>query len=251
MPKAGIIIQARTGSTRLPGKILLPFLGDDSILDIIIRKLLPYKNKFPLILATSNDEKDKVLKSYSDKYDIMFFAGSEDNVLERFVQAGKAYKLDNIIRICSDNPFLETKYLDILLARLEEKKEFDYCSFKTSKGLPVIKSHLGLFVEIVSTSALEKALNETNDSFYFEHVTNYIYVNPEMFKVVLIDAPELVFEREDLRFTVDNESDFENMARLYGTATSKDWEIEDVILQIEQNKSIKNSMITNIKKYTK
>ena len=251
MSRIGIIIQARTGSTRLPGKILLPFHGNESILDVVIQKLVAYKNEYQIILATSTAENDRVLRFYSEKYGVKFFAGSEDNVLERFIQAAQAYDLDAIVRVCSDNPFLELKYLNSLLTLFNEKKEFDYCSFKTAKGLPVIKSHLGLFAEIVSVSALQKTITVTNDMFYFEHVTNYIYGNPKIFNVKLINAPKLVLNREDLRFTVDNESDFENMKILYGKAVLNNWKIEDIISELDKNESIKNSMINNIEKYTK
>ncbi|MBQ4913415.1 hypothetical protein J8L85_03135 [Maribacter sp. MMG018] len=251
MPRIGIIIQARTGSTRLPGKVILPFHGNKSILDVILEKILVFKNRFPIILATSTKENDQVLKYYSDKYGIEFFVGSESNVLERFYMAGQAHNLDAIVRVCSDNPFLEIEYLNNLLFLYDNHEGLDYCSYKTAEGIPVIKSHWGLFSEIVTVSALRRTLEATEDVFYQEHVTNYIYGHPKKFNVKLFNAPELVFKREDFRFTVDNEIDFENMSTLYSLSKKNNWDLENVIAEIDRNESLKSSMINNINIYKK
>ena len=246
----GILIQARSGSTRLPNKILLPFFNNKSILNIIIEKLLFLNNNYPIILNTTTSINDNVFTELSSKYNIKIFRGSEHNVLDRFIQAGNHYNFDKVLRICSDNPFLDIHYLNKIIDIINNNKHLDYCSFKTANNIPVIKTHLGLFAEAVSLSSLEKTSKLTQDKYYTEHVTNFIYENPKLFNVHLEKLDEKL-DRKDLRFTIDNKIDFDNLKEIFKYYKKNNYNIESTINFIDDNDKYKSLMIKNINKYSK
>lgn len=198
----GIIIQARNNSSRLPNKINLNLFDNHSILDIIIQKLKTLKN-LRIILATSTNKKDLILKKYSLKYNIDFFQGSEHNVLDRFISVSEKYKFDKVIRVCADNPFIDIPLLEKLID-LSSKKEYDYASYYY-KNTPTIKTHFGIFAEYVCLSALKKIKEKTSDNKYIEHVTNYIYENEKDFKILKIP---FVTKYNLIRLTIDDYEDF-------------------------------------------
>ncbi|MDR7208993.1 cytidylyltransferase domain-containing protein [Flavobacterium piscis] len=246
----GIVIQARTGSSRLPNKILMNFYEDKSILDILIEKLKSKFFNYPIILATSINRNDNVLSEIALKHQIEFYQGSEENVLSRFVEVGVNGRLTHLLRICSDNPFLNINLISFLIKELDSP-EIDYLSYCNYLGIPVIKTHIGLFTEIVSLKALLKATNLQNELIYQEHVTNFIYSNPQIFNIKLLNSPSEVHLREDIRLTLDDKEDFDYLASLYSLTYSKQDDIRFLIGFIDSHEEYKIKMINNIKKYSK
>lgn len=249
--KIGIIIQARTGSTRLPNKVVLPFYNGSSILDILINKLLVFKDTYKIILATTDAPDDKVLVDIAKKYGIEYYVGDQLDVLKRFVDAATAFDLDTIIRVCADNPFLDTNFIRTMISYYEKHPDLDYLSYKNHLGIPAIKTHLGLFAEIVSLNALKKVQEQTEEKLYREHVTNYVYAKPDKFDVHLEEMPDYLISREDLRFTIDDREDFSNLKELYNYYTQHSDDIKSTIQHIDKNTNTLKLMINNIKKYEK
>lgn len=210
----GIIIQARTGSSRLPDKVITPFYQNETILDLILASIKQYNTSDLVVLATTTNKRDDILAEVATKWQIKCYRGSENDVLDRFISAADHFGLDCLIRICSDNPFLRTSAIKTLFDTYERTKA-DYISFAFPDGLPVIKSHLGLFMELAKVDALKKVKKITNDSLYHEHVTNYLYTHPELFKIKLLSLPENLQYRKDLRFTLDTKEDFVMLQSLY------------------------------------
>lgn len=243
-------IQARTGSTRLPNKVLLPFYENKTILDIIIDKLQKNFKDIPIVLCTSTNENDDEIEMFCKYKNIKFFRGDENNVLKRFVDAALLYNVKTIIRICADNPFLDVEFLKELIQFYEQNPNNDYWSFKNSFNTPVIKTHFGFFAEIVTAKALVEVLNKTEDKLYLEHVTNFIYCNSE-FNVKLKLLPDYLKNRTDLRFTIDDVQDFSLMRKLYGQFIENNCNLEQIINFVDDNRTYKNKMIQNIKKYSK
>lgn len=101
----GIIIQARTGSTRLHNKILLPFYGEQRIIDILIGNIKQACAGKTIVLATTDRPQDDILEEVAREAGICCYRGDENNVLDRFIQAAAEFNLDRFIRVCSDNPF--------------------------------------------------------------------------------------------------------------------------------------------------
>ncbi len=246
----GIVIQARTGSSRLPNKILMNFYEDKSILDILIEKLKFKFFNYPIILATSTNCNDNILSEFALRHEIDFYQGSEENVLSRFVEVGLNKKLTHLLRICSDNPFLNMNAISDLINELDDPK-IDYISYCNYLCIPVIKTHIGLFAEIVSLSALLRASNLQNEPIYHEHVTNFIYGNPQLFNVKLLNSPYEVYTRDDIRLTLDDKEDFNYLASIYEKTIGNQEDIGFLIDFIDFNEKYKVKMINNIQKYSK
>ena len=215
--KDGIIIQARTGSTRLHNKILLPFYGEQRIIDILIGNVKRSCPDNTIVLATTDRPQDDVLAEAAAQHGIGCFRGAEDDVLSRFIGAAQAYGIDRLIRVCSDNPFLQTDSFPLFFAE-DDKSPADYLSYAFADGRPTIKSHLGLFAELTTTDALRCVATQTTEKLYVEHVTIYLYTHPEEFKIHLMPLPAELEGRFDLRFTLDTAEDFSLMPKLY-----KEW----------------------------
>jgi spore coat polysaccharide biosynthesis protein SpsF len=251
MKKIGVIIQARVGSTRLPNKVNLPFYKNDSILDIIIKKLLYLKERnIQIVLSTGSNLGNNALKKYSDKYNIDFFQGSENNVLDRFIKTSETYHFTHVLRICSDNPFLDVDFIETLINKYN-KYEYDYYSYKNTKNIPAIRTHLGLFSEIVSLRSLKIQEKKETRLSIIEHVTKFIYENPKEFKINLNEFPAYLKNKDFLRFTIDDEDDFDNLKSLYIFYQNKG--LIETIKYLESNlgEDNKGKMLTNIKKYSK
>ncbi len=210
----GIIIQARQGSTRFPGKMLKPFYNNESVLDILISKLKKIYPSVPLVLATTQNKEDDAIEELGNKHNVEVYRGSTENVLGRFIEAAEKNNLDSIIRICADNPFLDMRHIQILMDELE-KGNLDYVSYQTPEGVPVIQSHLGLFAEAVSLDALKKVANQTVNPEYLEHVTNYIYKHPDEFNIKFLSLPAYFKDADTIRLTLDTEADFELEKEIY------------------------------------
>ncbi|WP_375577892.1 hypothetical protein ABWH96_12635 [Marivirga tractuosa] len=246
-----VIIQARLSSTRMPKKVLTPFYNHDSILDIQLKAFKKNSN-FPLLIATTNQPADDKIEDFAKQHQVGLFRGSEVDVLSRFIEASDA---DFIVRICSDNPFMQLGSINEFLKAMSS--ETDYISYADAEGTPAIRTHWGLYPEIVSRKALVKAHEETekleNGTFYREHVTNYIYGNPEKFYVKLLPAPEIIKNRKDLRFTIDTPEDFENMQKLYEIIQNNggDFSLDNLVRTADEHEEIKAVMGEGIAKFSK
>ena len=139
----GIIIQARTCSTRLPDKIIKPFYENETILTILMNRIK--RCNIPVIVATTVNEKDNVICSFCEKNKIKYYRGSEEDVLERFIETATKYDLDIIIRVCSDNPFIDDKYITELINNYKIfKNKPDYYSY-TLYEKPIIRAYWNIY----------------------------------------------------------------------------------------------------------
>lgn len=209
----GIIIQIRTGSTRLPNKVLLPFINDDLLIDVLLKKFIAINKKLPVIVATTTNPKDNVIEEYALKYNLPVYRGSEENVLQRFIDTANYFKIDTIIRVCGDNPFLSIEYIKNLINDFNKNSNIDYVSYQNNKEIPTIRTHYGFFAELIKLSALKKVAELTKEKFYHEHVTNYVYDNRNLFHVRFIKIP--FAENDKVRLTVDTIEDFNLSKEIY------------------------------------
>jgi spore coat polysaccharide biosynthesis protein SpsF len=234
----------------MPDKVLQKFVNSQSILSLQFKSLKTLD--VPIVLATTINSIDNKLEEFAHRNKLSCFRGSENNVLDRFISASHS---NYLIRVCSDNPFLDIESIRTFLNHLDE--DTDYISFKNSGNTPAIRTHWGLFAEVVKRSALVKAYHYTKThpekSFYREHVTNYIYGNPKKFKVKLLEAPDIIKNRNDLRFTIDTPEDFENMQKLYKIIERKGCELNlyNLLKITDENVAIKRVMAQGIKKFSK
>lgn len=249
---SAIIIQARTGSTRLKDKVVAPLAGQLSILDIIIIRLTKKFPEIPVVVATTTNDRDDVIAGICRRHGISCFRGDEQDVLRRFIDCCTTNGFDNFaVRVCSDNPFLDTGLLaDLMLAA---DADTDYLS-NTVGNVPAMRTHFGFFAEVVKVAALQKAAEMTTDPLYREHVTNFIYTNPDIFRVKFLEVPELA-AHPYIRLTIDTKEDFDNAGAILeqlqqGTDTlGYNW--KDVLDIVAGNDTLINQMERNIDKNKK
>lgn len=245
--KDGILIQARTGSTRLPAKILLPFYGELRIIDLMVMNIQQTCPGIPVILATTDRPQDDVLEAFAAEKNILCYRGSEDDVLQRFIGAAEAFGIDRLIRVCSDNPFLRPDSFMQMFAE-HDVAPADYVAFGFSDGRPTIKSHLGLYAELTTLAALKKVASLTDEKLYREHVTIYLYTHPETFSVRLLDIPDELEKRTSLRFTLDTMEDFTLLQQLYAEfVETTDKSLPALLWLIDKHPECEVRMKENIK----
>ncbi len=249
--KTGLLIQARTGSTRLPRKMVLDFYQGQNIFEILVDKLIQkYQGVYPIILATTNNPADQILADIAKHKGLAVYRGDSHNVLNRFIRAAETFEINNLIRICADNPFLDIEHIQTYLHNITQQPT-DYLSYAFADGTPVIQSHLGLFTEYVSLFALKKVASATQNPIYLEHVTNYLYTNPQSFQVNFIDLPEYLKNKKNIRLTLDTLEDFNLLQELYKEAVRQNMTTKALIEWIQQQPEILKQMQMQIQKNQK
>lgn len=198
------------GSERLAGKSLKKICGIP-MLEHIINRISTSRKIHNIIIATSNNVKDHPIINLSRKLSIPYYAGSEDDVLERFVGAVESVSTDNsaqviVVRICGDNPLIDIGYLDEMIdSHLSEKAEYTYnCS-----PIPI-----GTTGEVINFDVLKKLKSIAKDKRYREHVTTYILDHLNDFNVNCAKPPPYL-EGKTFRFTVDTEEDLSLIRKIY------------------------------------
>ena len=242
----GIIIQARMGSTRLPGKILKPFYKGQTLLETLLNNLHKVEG-VRVIVATSENENNDQLEAFLIKNGELVFRGSENDVLDRFIKASEKYNIEGIVRICSDNPFLDWRGVAQLIEKTKTS-DADYIGFLINEK-PSILTHFGFWGEFVKLSALKRVAATTDEgSPAHEHVTYHVYNHPNEYKCEWITAPEFLQGRNDIRLTIDTQEDLKNALQVYADLKSQNenFTLQDVVAYLDSHEEIKKSMISNI-----
>jgi len=211
------IVQARMGSSRLPGKVLLP-LVDKSVLAHVIQRIQVCKNIDITVVATTTNPIDDAIVTEAKKYDIFCFRGSEKNVLERYYMAAQCYQADTIVRITSDCPLLDPELLDEMIESfkllVEIDHNLDYLSNTLERSYP-----RGLDIEIFTYRALVKAYKQAVKPYQKEHVTPYIYEHPEYFVAenyrLKKEYAALDVDISNYRWTLDTKADLALIKKIY------------------------------------
>lgn len=239
----GIIVQARLGSTRLPGKLLLPFADGKTLLEFVL-DCFSGVNNVDVIVATSVNSNNDPLEEFLKKRGYLVFRGDEEDVLERFIGAAEVYGLDGIIRICSDNPFLDVDAINSLLSSASETPDCDYIGFWIN-GKPSILTHFGFWGEYVSLKALKKVREITNEKPAHEHVTYYVYQHEDIFKCKWLKAPSFLEGRNDIRLTIDTLEDLENARALHSSllASVGNYNLKDIVDYLDAHSELTDSMV--------
>lgn len=232
MDNFGIIIQARTGSTRLPQKMVLPFYDGKCIIRILLERMKLEFNEIPVIVATTTNTGDDIIADITAGNNCLSFRGSEEDVLDRFISAAETFGLSTVARVCADNPFIDMKGIRTLLEYLAINPETDYVTFARRDGTPAMKTHYGFWAEAVRVDALKKSASLTTDKLYHEHVTNFIYANRDIFKVDYLAIPEEIDNNNRIRLTLDTAEDFEMQKDIFAKVMEKGEITTDNVLDI-------------------
>ena len=195
----GCIVQARMGSTRLPGKVLMNVDEKNPILYHVITQLQNCKFIDKIIVATTELKEDNRIEEFVTSMNIDCFRGSSNNVLERYYRCAQKFSLSTIVRITADNPLIDPTIVDDVI-NIFTSNSFDYVSnAHISRSFPY-----GTETEVFSFNALEKAWKNAKTDYDKEHVTPYFYSNPDKFNIFdVINKKNISY----LRWTVDKADD--------------------------------------------
>lgn len=203
--KVNAIIQARCGSSRFPEKVFAEIDGSPLIWHVVNR--LSYaKTINDVIVATSTSPKDDKIEQWCMKENVYCFRGNENDVLNRYYIASKAYPSDIVVRITADDPFKEPRVIDAVVQKLLDER-LDLVTNNFPPSFPE-----GLDCEAFTFDVLEKMEKEAKDSFEREHVTQYVYRNPEMFRIGNVTSETPL---SHYRWTIDTINDFEMVKAIY------------------------------------
>ncbi|AKB18836.1 cytidylyltransferase domain-containing protein [Methanosarcina sp. WWM596] len=198
------IVQARTGSTRLPNKVIKK-IGKKTVLETLLCRIEKVDLINRLIVATTTKKEDDIIEIISLKNGFNVFRGSEENVLDRYYKTAKEYNAEIIVRITADNPLTDSDLMQDIVNYLLNNN----CDYVSSKEVI-----LGTGSEVFTFEALEDAWLNSKEKFQKEHVTPYIRENDKKFKVAYVNPVE-VLKREDIRLTIDTPEDLKLYSELY------------------------------------
>jgi len=201
------IIQARMGSMRLPGKVLMSINGKP-VLEYVIQFLKFSKLLDQIIVATTNLPQDNEIEKLCKKLNIECYRGSVDNVLERYYECARLYHGDLIVRITADDPLIDATIVDQVIQICKDTK----CDFASTAITP--KFPFGYFIESLTFSTLKKLYLTQNDPLSKEHVTYFIKQNIQLFNVKEI-SPSEKLARPQYRLTIDYKEDFHLMSKIF------------------------------------
>ena len=213
------IIQARLNSSRLKRKILLK-IQDKNLLQHLFSQLSYSKQIDKKIIATTIDKMDDEIEEFAKLENITCFRGNSLDVLDRYYQCAKFFHLETIVRISGDAPLIDPSIVDKTI-QLFKKSGFEYVNNFNKNRFPV-----GTEVEVFSFSTLEKAwLNATKHSER-EHVTSYIYNNPEKFSIGHL---ENTTNNSNLHWSVDRIEDLEFVKEVYKNIKKRPILLDDIL----------------------
>jgi len=207
----GIIIQARMGSIRLPGKIL-KLIGTKTLLEHIIFRLEFLQHKTLIVIATTDLSIDNPVEQFCTSRHIDCFRGSEKHVLERYFRCAAKYDFKKIIRLTGDNPFTDIEELDRLID-LYDNHHADFCH--SFRSLPI-----GVGAEIFSREALGKSFQNATEPHHAEHVDEYMLEHPEIFKTFELEV-STDKNHPKIRLTIDTEQDYKKACYIVNNATQE------------------------------
>lgn len=223
------IVEARMGSTRLPGKTLLPIVGKTA-LGLLLERLRITKRVDNIIVATTVKPEDDAIERFCDENRIACFRGSSEDVLGRVYNASKKYKTDIIIEVTADcillDPWLIDDCIEIFL-----NSKYDYLSNFIEQSYPP-----GIDVQIFTFGTLEEMNRLARDAKFREHVTLYILKHPEKYKMYNVTAPpDLYFP--DWHLELDEPSDYELIKNIYESLYFKKpmFSTSDIIDLLKEN----------------
>jgi len=229
------IIQARMGSSRLPGKVMQKISENKTVIDFVVDQLQESKMIEKIIVAIPDQIEDNVTYDHLISRNISTYRGSLNNVLDRFYQCANSNSSSIIIRITADCPLIDPDIVDKVIKKFIENK-FDYVANTHPRTFPY-----GTETEVFSFNALKIAWEETDDEFDKEHVTPYFYKNPDKFKIGNFSQKT---NQSNYRWTIDYEEDLEFARKIFSKL--KPFFSKDDVLTLVNNEPELMNLTKNI-----
>ena len=222
--KVCAIIQARMGSTRLPGKVLADIDGHP-MLWRVVQRTKRASSLDQVVVATTVEPDDDLIVDFCRQRGVEFFRGSESDVLDRYFQAALQYKADAIVRITSDCPLVDPDIIDKVVSSFLSG-HFDYASNSLVRTYP-----RGLDTEVLTFPALQLAHRNARSAYQRAHVTPYLYENPEQFSILSVTGEK---DYSHYRWTVDTKEDLELVRAVYARLQGGEFSWADVVRLMER-----------------
>ncbi|MBK3494836.1 glycosyltransferase family protein [Viridibacillus sp. YIM B01967] len=221
------IVQARMGSTRLPGKVMKEINGIP-LLEYQIERMQRSKLIDEIVIATTSDNNDPIIQLCT-KLNVSYFEGSEQDVLERYYNAAEQYDADLVVRMTSDCPLIDPEIIDSVI-QYYCNNEYDYVSNTQTRTFP-----RGMDTEVFSMNALRSAFFNANEAYEREHVTPHLYLNSDKYTI-----GQYINSEKDIsgfRLTVDTPEDFKliSIILLDLYKMDKHFDLEMIIEKLENN----------------
>jgi spore coat polysaccharide biosynthesis protein SpsF len=226
-------IEARTTSSRLPGKVLLPVLGKP-LLDLLIERLRRVPQIDQVVVATTVNTGDDAIEDVARRLGAGCFRGSEEDVLDRVLRAARSHGADVIVEITGDCPLIDPPTVSRVIDTFRANR-VDYCANILERTYP-----RGMDVQVFPTAVLAEVARLTNDPADREHVSLYIYNHPERFRLLNVTSG-LPAGAADLRLTVDTPQDFEQIRRIYEDLypVKPDFVLSDILALFERQPELR------------
>ena len=238
------ILQARTGSTRLPGKVLMP-IGERAMLARVVERIQRMRTLDGFVIATSVAASDASIAQMCALENWPCFRGPEHDVLERYLRAAQALGASNVVRITADCPLFSWQQADRLVAQhIASGSDYAHNLTCWGSGLP-----LGCGVEVFTIGALGRAWTDGRAPHHREHVTEYVYEHPERFAIEMLRAPDEL-QRPDYRLTVDTLEDLRLIRRIHESVAAPDGvvDLREAIVLLDRNPALAGSNIPSERK---
>ena len=240
------IVQARISSSRLPAKILLPGYNKP-LLFHLIERLKKSSLINDVIVATSKNPLDDLIYDLCILKKIKVYRGSSNDLLKRYYYCAKAYKADHIVRITSDCPLIDPKIIDLMIRRYLSLKNIDFLSNTHPPSYPD-----GFDIEIFGFSALQKAFRLAKKSYEREHVTPFMWDNPNKFKISNYTNLKNNKLYKKYRLTLDYKEDFFVIWSIFNKLYKKKkyFELKHIISFLKKRpKILKNNHLIKVNWY--
>lgn len=199
------IIQARMGSTRLPGKVLMDLAGD-TVLARVVNRTRRAKLLSKVAVATSVLPADDAIVRECERLGVACYRGDESDVLDRYYQAAQQFAADIVVRITSDCPLIDPELIDSVICAFLEQRP-DYATNALHRTYP-----RGLDVEGFTVDVLGLVARSAREAHQRAHVTPYIYENPGLFRIVSLTSEK---DASSHRWTLDTVEDLEIIRAVY------------------------------------
>jgi spore coat polysaccharide biosynthesis protein SpsF len=205
-----VVVQARTGSTRLPGKVLLP-LANRPLLHRMLERVLAAKTPSLVVVATTTDPADDAIVDIAKGAGVACFRGHPTDLLDRHYLAGLSFGADVVVKIPSDCPLVDPTVIDLVIAHyVEHANTVDFVSNLHPPTYPD-----GNDVEVVPMSVLERAWLEATEPHEREHTTPFIWGRPDRFRIQNVAWDSGLDYSSTHRWTIDYLEDYEFLAAVY------------------------------------
>ncbi len=226
------IVQARLGSTRLPGKVLQDLCGR-TMLGRVIERLRATASIDDVMIATTNLSKDDPIVEECQKHAVSYWRGDESDVLDRYFQSAKTAQADIIVRVTSDCPLIDPEITDkTIRAFLEELP--DYAANTLTRTYP-----RGLDTEVLSMPALTRTWQQAKEGYEREHVTPYIIEHPAEFRLLSVTGDQ---DYSGHRWTVDTPEDLAFIREVYNRLQGRGIFLWREVLNVLRNEPLLQDM---------